>query len=120
MVRMGPQMGPRLGPTLGPNPAAGDPLAGFSSVFTTTFGDGFLYLDGNYTIPTGAGPFRLTTTGILPQDLSTGVDYWLINTNSGGLTDTYQVAVSYADAIASAMAELTDDGTGTHTITYTG
>ena len=121
MVRMGPTMGPRMGPVMGPNPViGGDPLVGFSQPFTTLFGDGFLIFADNFTIPTGSGPFRASTTGFLPQDLGTGVDYWLISTAGGAPTDTYQFAVSEADALANFPVELFDDGTGTHTLTYVG
>lgn len=121
MVRMGPTMGPRLGPTLGPNPAAGDPLVGFSQTFTTQFGDGFLIFGGNFAMATGSGPFRASSDGTLPDPLAPATDYWLVSTlGDDGLTDTYQIAASEADALAHISITLNDDGTGTHTLTYVG
>lgn len=117
MVRMGPQMGPRLGPTLGPNPAAGDPLAGYVSTFTTSFGDGFVFPDTDPNrITNGAGAFRLSSTGALPDGLLAATDYWAGGAGGGQI----QLALSQADALASIFVSFNDDGTGTHTLTYVG
>lgn len=57
---------------------------------------------------------RLTTSGTLPGGLATATDYYVIRlTNS-----TFRLATSYANAIAGTQINITDAGTGTHTITW--
>lgn len=56
----------------------------------------------------------LTTTGTLPAGLSTGTTYFLIPVNG---TTTFKLATSYANADAGTAINITDAGTGTHTIT---
>jgi hypothetical protein len=57
---------------------------------------------------------RLTTTTTLPSGLATGTDYYVIVVSTG----TFQLATSYANAIAGTAINITDAGTGTHTITW--
>lgn len=55
---------------------------------------------------------RLTTSGTLPAGLATGTDYYVIK-----VTDTtIKFATSYANAVAGTAIDITDAGTGTHTI----
>ncbi len=55
---------------------------------------------------------QLTTTGTLPAGLSLATDYYVIK-----VTDlTCQLATSYANAVAGTAINITDAGTGTHTI----
>lgn len=55
---------------------------------------------------------RLTTTTTLPGGLATATDYYVIK-----ITDTtIQLATSYANAVAGTAINITDAGTGTHTI----
>lgn len=55
---------------------------------------------------------RLTTTTTLPAGLSTATDYYVIK-----VTDlTCKLATSYANAVAGTAINITDAGTGTHTI----
>jgi hypothetical protein len=55
---------------------------------------------------------RLTTTVTLPAGLATATDYYVIK-----LTDTTcKLASSYANAVAGTAINITDAGTGTHTI----
>ena len=55
---------------------------------------------------------RLTTSNTLPAGLATGTDYYVIK-----LTDTTcKLASSYANAVAGTAVDITDTGTGTHTI----
>lgn len=62
---------------------------------------------------TGDGPYRLTNSGgDLPTGLSVDTDYWIIEVAS----NTFQLATSYANAIAGTNINFTSDGTGTHTI----
>lgn len=57
---------------------------------------------------------RLTTSGTLPAGLATATDYYVIR-----LSDTtFRLATSYANAIAGTQIDITDAGTGTHTITW--
>lgn len=55
---------------------------------------------------------RLTTSGTLPAGLATATDYYVIKT--GDLT--CKLATSYANAVAGTAINITDAGTGTHTI----
>lgn len=55
---------------------------------------------------------RLTTTTTLPGGLATATDYYVIK-----VTDlTCKLATSYANAVAGTAINITDAGTGTHTI----
>lgn len=57
---------------------------------------------------------RLTTSGTLPAGLATATDYYVVR-----LTDsTFELATSYANAITSTQINITDAGTGTHTVTW--
>lgn len=57
---------------------------------------------------------RLTTTTTLPAGLATATDYYVIR-----LSDTtFRLATSYANAIAGTQINITDAGTGTHTVTW--
>ena len=57
---------------------------------------------------------RLTTTTTLPAGLSTGTDYYVIVASSS----TFKLATSYANAVADTAIDITDAGTGTHTVTW--
>jgi hypothetical protein len=59
------------------------------------------------------GPVRLSSTGSLPDGLSTGTDYWVIVRNSRSIA----LATTRNDAIANVAVEITSQGTGTHTVT---
>lgn len=56
---------------------------------------------------------RFTTTGTLPAGLALNTDYWLIRAS----TTTATVASSYINALAGTFVDITDTGTGTHTLT---
>jgi len=56
---------------------------------------------------------QLTTTTTLPAGLSLATDYWVIKLTA----DTFKLAASLADALAGTAVNITDTGTGTHTIT---
>jgi hypothetical protein len=67
----------------------------------------------NYNLLTGTR-VRLTTTTTLPGGLATATDYYLIR-----VTDlTAKLATSYANAIAGTAINITDAGTGTHTLNW--
>lgn len=61
---------------------------------------------------TGDGPFRLTTTTTLPAGLSLATDYWVIVISA----NTFYFASSFANALAGTRVDVTDAGTGTHTL----
>jgi hypothetical protein len=57
---------------------------------------------------------RLTTTTTLPAGLSLATDYYVIK-----LSDTtFSLATSYANAVAGTAINITDAGTGTHTVSW--
>lgn len=57
---------------------------------------------------------RLTTTTTLPAGLALATDYYVIK-----LSDTtFELATSYANAIAGTQVDITSTGTGTHTISW--
>lgn len=55
---------------------------------------------------------RLTTTTTLPAPLATATDYYYIKVSD----TTYRLATTYANAIAGTQINITDAGTGTHTL----
>ena len=57
---------------------------------------------------------RLTTTTTLPGGLATATDYYFIRMSD----TTFELATSYANAIAGTNINITDAGTGTHTVTW--
>jgi hypothetical protein len=57
---------------------------------------------------------RLTTTTTLPAGLATATDYYFIKMSD----TTFELASSYANAIAGTQINITDAGTGTHTVTW--
>lgn len=57
---------------------------------------------------------RCTTSGTLPAGLATATDYYLIKVSD----TTYKLATSYANAIAGTQIDITDAGTGTHTLNW--
>ena len=78
------------------------------------------------TVPSGltpgAGPFRLTTTGTLPDGLLTGTDYYAAAGTFGNGGDDYffGLSLSYANAVAGIYDALDGGGggaSGTHTLT---
>ena len=56
---------------------------------------------------------QLTTTTTLPAGLSLATDYWTVRQSS----TTSKLATSYDNAVAGTTIDITDAGTGTHTIT---
>ncbi len=57
---------------------------------------------------------RLTTTTTLPGGLSLATDYYVIRVSD----TTFELATSYANAIAGTQINITDAGTGTHTVSW--
>lgn len=57
---------------------------------------------------------RLTTTTTLPAPLATATDYYVIRMSDG----TFELATTYANSLTGTQINITDAGTGTHTITW--
>jgi hypothetical protein len=66
-------------------------------------------------LQTGDGPIRVSSTTTLPAGLSAGTDYWVIKVTA----DTFKLATSLANAYAGTNLTITDNGTGTHTLSDT-
>ncbi len=66
---------------------------------------------------TGDGPFRLTTTGTLPGGLATTTDYWIVVVDA----NTISLAATFPNSVAASptLVDITDAGSGTHTIAGT-
>lgn len=64
---------------------------------------------------TGDGPVQLTTTVTLPAGLALATDYYVIRIDA----NTFYLATSRANAYAGTRVDITDAGTGAHTITPT-
>lgn len=66
---------------------------------------------------TGDGPVRFTTSGTLPGGLALATDYWVIVVSP----TTLKIAASFADAMAAVPVpvDITDAGTGSHTMSDT-
>ena len=84
---------------------------GFTDVFTADASANALVFVQPEPIDTGDG-VRVTTNGALPSPLIAGQTYYAIK-----LSDTtYQLATSVANAFSGLAIDLTDTGTGTHSI----
>ncbi len=57
---------------------------------------------------------RLTTSGTLPAGLALATDYYVIKVSD----TTFELASSYANAVAGTQINITDAGTGTHTVNW--
>jgi len=57
---------------------------------------------------------RLTTTTTLPAGLATATDYYVIVVDE----NTFKLATTYANAVAGTQIDITDAGTGTHTMSW--
>lgn len=66
---------------------------------------------------TGDGPFQASSDDTLPAGLSADTDYYIVKLTD----DTFKLATSYANAIAGTptVVDITDTGTGAHTISAT-
>lgn len=87
--------------------------APFSEDFTAAATD--LVTIVAHGLSTGDGPFQATTTTTLPAGLTALTNYWIIGVDA----DTFKLASSHADALAGTPVDITDAGTGTHTLTRT-
>jgi hypothetical protein len=87
-----------------------EPLTVPDFTFTTTHADDLVNATAHGR-KTGDGPFRLSTTGVLPAGYLAGTNYWWIWKSA----DSGQWASSLANALAGTAVAITTDGTGTHT-----
>lgn len=90
---------------------------GQSDTFTADAGTDICTYTSTASIPSNilvGTRVRLTTTTTLPAGLATGTDYYVIKVTDS----TFKLATSYANAIAGTQIDITDAGTGTHTITW--
>ena len=62
---------------------------------------------------TGDGPYRVSSTGALPEGLSSSVDYHVICVSP----NAFRLAASRAQALCDMSLDITTKGTRTHTIT---
>lgn len=61
---------------------------------------------------TGMGPFTVSTSDTLPDPLAASTDYYIIYEAA----NTFKLATSLANALADTAVDITDTGTGTHTL----
>ena len=88
---------------------------GYGDTFTADAGTDIITWTSTTNIPSNiltGTRVRLTTTTTLPAGLALATDYYVIK-----LTDsTCSLATSYANAVAGTAINITDAGTGTHTM----
>lgn len=93
--------------------------APFSYTVTANASTDILTALGNITrgTDTYSGIYKVvqfTTTGTLPAPLATSTNYYIAGTITAS---TFQVATTLANAISGTVINITDTGTGTHTVT---
>lgn len=86
-------------------------VVGSAVNFTTTFASDDVNLTAHGKV-TGDGPYHLTTTTTLPAGLTAATNYWVIFVDA----NTFKLATSKANAEAGTAVTITDNGTGTHSI----
>jgi hypothetical protein len=82
----------------------------YSSAFTADAGTDIC--TSNATVPDTGTAVQLTTTGTLPGGLSTGTNYFIIKLSS----TTFKLATTIANAVAGTPINITNAGSGTHTV----
>lgn len=90
---------------------------GRSATFTADAGTDVCTYTSTTSIPSNiltGTRVRLTTTTTLPAGLATATDYYVIRVSD----TTFKLATSYANAIAGTAINITDAGTGTHTMSW--
>lgn len=90
---------------------------GRSATFTADAGTDLMTYTSTTNLPSNiltGTRVRLTTTTTLPAPLATATDYYVIRMSDG----TFELATTYANAIAGTQIDITTTGTGTHTITW--
>ena len=84
-----------------------------STTFTAATSDLCTVSGDTINIETGVEVVLTTTVSDLPAGLSTSTRYFMIFQSS----TTFELATSLADALAGTQIDITDAGTGTHTLT---
>lgn len=90
---------------------------GQSDTFTADAGTDLCTWTSSANIPSNlltGTRVRLTTTTTLPGGLATATDYYFIRMSD----TTFELATSYANAVAGTQIDITTAGTGTHTVTW--
>jgi hypothetical protein len=90
---------------------------GQSDTFTADAGTDICTYTSTANIPSNiltGTRVRLTTTTTLPAGLSLATDYYVIKVTDS----TFKLATSYANSVAGTAINITDAGTGTHTISW--
>jgi len=88
-----------------------------TATFTADTGTDIMTYTSTTSIPSNlltGTRVRCTTTTTLPAPLATATDYYLIKSSDG----TFQLATTYANAIAGTEIDITTTGTGTHTLNW--
>ncbi len=85
---------------------------GINAVITTDFATDDRIDLTTHGMETGDGPFQFTTVTTLPAGISLATDYWAIKVSA----NEFEIATSIANALAGTQVDITDDGTGAHTI----
>lgn len=88
---------------------------GYGDTFTADAGTDIITMTSTTNIPSNiltGTRVRLTTTTTLPAGLSLATDYYVIKVTDS----TFKLATSYANAVAGTAINITDAGTGTHTM----
>lgn len=89
---------------------------GFGDTFTADAGTDIITWTSTANIPSNillGTKVRLTTTTTLPAGLALATDYFVIPITGG---TTCKLATTYANAVAGTAINITDAGTGTHTM----
>jgi len=72
----------------------------------------------NPTVPLALGDIvQVSTTDTLPAGLSAATNYYVIPVRRLTTTYVFQLATTFADSITATAINITDTGTGTHTVT---
>jgi hypothetical protein len=88
---------------------------GYGDTFTADASTDIITMTSTTNIPSNiltGTRVRLTTTTTLPAGLALATDYYVIKVSDS----TFKLASSYANAVAGTAINITDAGTGTHTM----
>jgi len=90
---------------------------GRSATFTADAGTDIMTYTSVTSLPSNlltGTRVRVSSSTTLPAPLAAATDYYLIRVDN----DTYKLATTYANAIAGTQINITDAGTGTHTMVW--
>jgi len=88
-------------------------LQNYSAAFTAAVTD--ICTTAANTFVTGDGRFQVSTDDTLPTGLSASTDYWMEFISP----TTFNLCTTKSNAVGSSNVDITDTGTGNHTITHT-